>query len=60
MSEWKPISSAPKSQFDKLYILACDSKGRMAIGYFMYNIFRTAKPIGQPTHWMTLPEPPKQ
>ena len=51
---------------DKLYLLAVDAKGRMSIGYayahstadfgFMWTF---AKPIGNPTHWMHLPTPPK-
>jgi len=66
MNDWQPIESAPKSNCrEKLYILAVDSKGRMSIGYLLkYSDekiiqFASAKPIGRPTHWMHLPEPPK-
>lgn len=50
---------------DKPYVLVVDAKGRMSVGYAMAHagekfgyrwIF--AKPIGIPTHWMPLPEPP--
>lgn len=48
----------------KPYVLAVDCKGRMSIGYLRKyssdNLRWTfAKPIGEVTHWMPLPEPPK-
>lgn len=48
------------------YVLAVDVKGRMSVGYASEhsgerNGYRWtfAKPIGEPTHWMPLPEPPR-
>ena len=49
---------------EKHYVLAVDSKGRMSIG-FATSYDKThwrwtfAKPIGEPTHWRQLPNPPK-
>lgn len=45
------------------YVLAVDVKGRMSVGYAIaYDAggyhWAFAKPIGEPTHWMPLPDPP--
>ena len=51
---WQPL--APP------YVLAVDAKGRMSVGYARQNTagytWTFAKPIGQVTHWMSLPAPP--
>ncbi len=55
MTEWMPIESAPR---DHSSVLLCDRKGNMwvAVSYgtpewlFGYTV----------THWMPLPEPPKE
>ena len=45
------------------YVLAVDVKGRMSVGYARENsegyTWVFAKPIGEPTHFQPLPEPPK-
>lgn len=44
------------------YVLACDAKGRMSVGYAAEHssghIWTFAKPIGEPTHWQPLPDRP--
>lgn len=47
------------------YVLAVDVKGRMSVGYATEHSgyqqgyrWTFAKPIGEPTHWMPLPDPP--
>lgn len=57
--EWRPIETAPRSDWNKTYILAIDSKRRMAIGFMKGPTFISAKPIDRPTHWTPLPEPPQ-
>lgn len=73
MSDWQPIKTTepPIQTFvvgqgwsEKPYVLVVDAKGRMAVAYFhRYSTgelgMTSAKPIGEPTHWMQLPEPPK-
>lgn len=49
------------------YVLAVDGKDRMSVGYATkyadpsrgYH-WTFAKPIGEPTHWMPLPDPPSR
>lgn len=69
---WRPIETAPPPMqrfsggawqpSEPPYVLAVDAKGRMSVGYARENsegyTWTFAKPIGQPTHWMKLPEPP--
>jgi hypothetical protein len=55
-----PINSVNKPQ---PYVLAIDAKDRMSVGYArLYSTgelwWTFAKPIGEPTHWMPLPNPP--
>lgn len=71
--EWRDVKSEkpPLRAFvsghgysDKPYVLAVDAKGRMSVGYAMlyssgHLQWTFAKPIGEPTHWMHLPPPPK-
>jgi hypothetical protein len=65
--DWKPIETHPPPFSQgfpaKPYVLAVDAKGRMSVGfarrYSTGEIMWTfAKPIGEPTHWQDLPEPP--
>ncbi len=57
------VSGQGWQPFKPPYVLAVDVKGRMSVGYARENsgghtwIF--AKPIGEPTHWQHLPEPPR-
>jgi hypothetical protein len=50
---------------EKHYILAIDAKRRMSVGYAVHNssppgyTWVFAKPIGAPTHWTELPDPPE-
>jgi hypothetical protein len=67
MSEWKPVwvvmPPINTAKNPKPYVLAVDNKGRMSVGY-AYRVstgelsWTFAKPIGTPTHWMPLPDPP--
>ncbi len=48
---------------EKQYVLAVDAKDRMSIGFATGNsvgpfCWTFAKPIGEPTHWRQLPQPP--
>lgn len=73
--QWRSIESAPPTRKfisgqgwvpkDKPYVLAVDVKGRMSVGYTHQastgeTCWTFAKPIGRPTHWMPLPEPPSE
>ena len=58
------LPKATTNYKNKLYVLLVDAKGRMSVGYRLHydsgeTMFITAKPIGEVTHWMPLPEPPK-
>jgi hypothetical protein len=63
MTEWQPISTAPKDE--DIYILACREGSKIPgilgwdqdEGWYWFNgMFRDTT---IPTHWMPLPEPPK-
>lgn len=69
MTEWKPIETAPKDQF---VLLAVPDDGEMeafvamakwqGLGWYGVDDFGlTFNPVGepQPTHWMPIPQPPK-
>ena len=69
---WNAIATVPPpiqtfkdgAWSEKPYVLAVDAKGRMAVVYFhRYSTgelgMTSAKPIGEPTHWMPLPIPPR-
>ena len=62
MMEWQPIETAPKGA---RYIWISDGK-RSMIGYFseMFKQWETLDGprtvIRNPTHWMPLPDPPKE
>jgi hypothetical protein len=72
-SEWNDVktSKPPMRRFlsgsswtEKPYVLVVDALGRMSIAYASENggnwiQWTMAKPIGNVTHWMPLPEPPK-
>lgn len=65
---WRDITKEgpPSGSFDdevRNYCLAIDAKGRASVGYATkYStgeiFWRFAKPIGEVTHWMPLPEAP--
>jgi hypothetical protein len=63
---WNPVSDMPPVSArngDKPYVLAVDTKGRMSVGYCWIAsrgevCWTFAKPIGEVTHWMPLPEAP--
>lgn len=65
MSEWKPISTAPK---DGTLIFALNEHDFtrapwryecMWNGVCWYHGYGDSWPVRPPTHWMPLPEPPK-
>lgn len=59
MSEWKPISEAPKSGDMLLYFPPTPFPGGDMLGAMM-KIGRPASYPHRPTtHWMPLPEPPE-
>ena len=49
---------------EKPYVLCVDSRGRTSVGYpirYSYGVrFIFSKPIGDPTHWMPLPDSPQE
>ena len=63
MSEWQPIETAPKDETSLLLFLP--GKGIIEGWYFsspkeIDDGWETIiGSIGEPTHWMPLPEPPK-
>ena len=66
-SPWNELPDSPPPITDvyrpKLYVLAIDGKDRMSVGFCMrqysgYLHWTFAKPIGNPTHWAYLPQPP--
>lgn len=60
MSEWQPISTAPK---DLTVILVWDMSGRtgeIELAYWERDRWSNYEGFTiEPTHWMPLPEPPK-
>jgi len=56
MSEWQPISTAPRDGQDVLIY----SGGLIEIACFVSGIWNLSQGGRvNPTHWMSLPEPPK-
>ena len=69
-TEWQPIETAPKDMsillYDPLY-WRIDVGERSSIGegkwlhyHERWTLFRNSKASTSPTHWMPLPEPPKE
>jgi hypothetical protein len=68
MSEWKPISTAPRGPMDRYaygptILLWVD--GTVGVGFWDHEfrkfcIEHPQEPAGQPTHWMPLPSPPRE
>ncbi len=70
IEQWRNIETDPPVLTEltvairgKPYVLAVDAKGRMSVGYpYRHSTGEVgwvfAKPIGEPTHWMPLPEAP--
>lgn len=68
MSEWQPIETAPKGIEGKYQsgprILLADKRGAK-IGFFsrhkdgVRGSWHTPSGVFEPTHWMPLPQPPK-
>lgn len=63
MSKWQPIETAPKDGTNIL--VYSESIGRMIAWYKFNNYpfgdwFNLRFDIISPTHWMPLPEPPKE
>lgn len=50
---WRPIKSAPRDNTD---ILTCDRGGTVRIDW----VLKDEKWDGEPTHWMPIPDPPKE
>lgn len=68
MSDWQPISTAPKDEGLILLFPSrcwCAEEDRGEVGYWCDGIQDwvafgpTAEDYYGPTHWMPLPEPPK-
>jgi len=66
MSQWKPISTAPK---DGSYVILYvpDEDSELTIACWIYGDWRSWvwsedcwQNVLNPTHWMPLPEPPKK
>ncbi len=69
MTEWQPIETAPEKTPILLFVpKARNDKSHMQVGW--YGLDGSQKPmwiignmfgfdVGQATHWMPLPEPPK-
>jgi hypothetical protein len=62
LSEWKPIETAPKDGSDVL--IWCDT-GKICIAHFDYATFAwwndlSTRECPDPTHWMSLPDPPAE
>lgn len=66
MSDWQPIETAPKADFERI-LLSSATWPYPAIGYWDSEEHVWAdddgpwaylNPEDQPTHWMPLPEPP--
>lgn len=72
LQEWRkvdavepPLNQAPVQSKSATYVLVVDAKARMAVAYFYrYSTGElgmvSGKAIGQPTHWMPLPDPPTE
>lgn len=66
MTEWQPIETAPKGELPiwvghsgSIYVAIW--RNDRWTDYFMLMHTRTGdRPGDEPTHWMPLPEPPKQ
>lgn len=72
--EWQPIETGKPPPIQRFisgqgwqpskppYVLLVDAKDRMSVGYARATSYGYtwvfAKPIGQPTHWMPLPDAP--
>jgi hypothetical protein len=54
--EWKEIASAPK---DGTEVLTCCRDGSIRIDFYDQHDPVGIHWLGQPTHWMPLPETPK-
>ena len=63
MSEWRPIETAPVGTLILLCVSGICGQPLMRVGWYLGGMCvnpSTGKSIRNPTHWMPLPEPPKE
>ena len=61
MSKWQKIESAPKEGTVLLFDPSKSEGSCIGTGYWLYdNVWMMEDRNAEPTHWMPLPEPPKE
>lgn len=58
MTEWQPISTAPKDGTQVLVCRQFPEFNQIGLDLYKENTWWRSSPYNQPTHWMPLPAPP--